>query len=134
MFWITDILFTILIKYFLVFIGFFSTYFYFVFIDNNYFLIFDNPLMFSLYGFILGYFSLWLINYIYKILYKMMVLEAVILFYMGFRQYFWSIFFEHYSFICCNFRMLLYFLKKDSSSKHIPLGSCLIIGSILYFS
>ena len=118
----------------LVFIGFFSNYFYFVFIDNNYFLIFDNPLMFSLYGFTLGYFSLWLINYIYKILYKNDGIGGGdFILYGGLGSIFGPFSLSIILLFAAILGCVLYFLKKDSSSKHIPLGSCLIIGSILFF-
>ena len=105
-----------------------------MFIDNNYFLIFDNPLMFSLYGFTLGYFSLWLINYIYKILNKNDGIGGGdFILYGGLGSIFGPFSLSIILLFAAILGCVLYFLKKDSSSKHIPLGSCLIIGSILYF-
>ena len=76
----------------------------------------------------------YIINYIYKILYKNDGIGGGdFILYGGLGSIFGPFSLSIILLFAAILGCVLYFLKKDSSGKHIPLGSCLIIGSILYF-
>tara|TARA_B100000674_G_C37959766_1_gene971400 strand:- start:10 stop:858 length:849 start_codon:yes stop_codon:yes gene_type:complete len=117
----------------LIFIGFSSNYFYFAFVDDNYLLVFGTPLMFSLYGFIFGYTSLWLINFIYKnFSNKDGIGGGDFILFAGLGSLFGPFSLSIILLFASIIGFALYFLQKGNSNKQIPLGSCLIISSFLY--
>ncbi len=93
-----------------------------------------SSFMFSFYGLLIGYLSLWLINFIFKLIYKKdgigggdFILFGAIgslfgPFSLGLILFFGAI-----------FGCFIFILFKKNYQNKIPLGSCLIVGSIFYF-
>ncbi|MAQ98134.1 MAG: prepilin peptidase [Gammaproteobacteria bacterium] len=113
------------------------------FIGNSFFNIFVgdislffklSPLLFSLYGFLIGYFSLWIVNLVFKLIYKVDGIgggDFILFGALGalFGPFALAMILFLGSLSGCIFFLL--FRKKFKSQ--IPLGSCLIFSSILYF-
>ena len=93
-----------------------------------------SSFMFSFYGLLIGFISLWLTNFIFKLMYKKdgigggdFILFAAIGSLFG--PFSLSLILLFGAIFGC---FIYIFFKKRYQNK-IPLGSCLIIGSILYF-
>ena len=113
------------------------------FIGNSFFNIFVSdislffklsPLLFSLYGLLIGYFSLWIVNLVFKLIYKVDGIgggDFILFGALGalFGPFALAMILFLGSLSGCIFFLL--FRKKFKSQ--IPLGSCLIFSSILYF-
>ena len=118
----------------LVITGFISNVFFNMFIDDLNYLFNLNPIQFSSLGFLIGYFSLWLVNFVFKAIYKKDGIGGGDFILFGaigsmFGPFSLGLILFLGAIIGC---ALFLFLNK-AFTKEIPLGSCLILGTVFYF-
>ena len=115
-------------------VGLSSNYFFNIFVDESAYLLSIPKDLFGFYGLLLGYFSLWLINFIFKIFSKKDGIGGGDFILFGaIGSIFGLISLPIILFIGSLFGCLMYIFLKNISKKEIPLGSCLILGSFAYF-
>lgn len=115
-------------------VGLSSNYFFNIFVDESAYLLSISKGLFGFYGLVLGYFSLWLINFIFKIFSKKDGIGGGDFILFGaIGSIFGPISLPIILFIGSFFGCLMYMFLKNASKKEIPLGSCLILGSFAYF-
>ena len=118
----------------LILCGFIANTFFNIFVTDVAKFFSLSSFMFSFYGFVIGYFSLWLINFIFKLLYKIDGIgggDFILFGAMG--SLFGPFSLSLILFFAAIFGSLIFIIFKQRYQNKIPLGSCLIIGSILYF-
>ena len=118
----------------LVITGFISNVFFNIFIDDLNYLFNLNSIQFSSLGFLIGYSSLWLVNFIFKTIYKKDGIGGGDFILFGaigsmFGPFSLGLILFLGAIIGC---ALFLFLNK-AFTKEIPLGSCLILGTVFYF-
>ena len=122
------------INIFLIFLGFLSNYLLEIFIISNLYPSNMSPLVFSSLGFIVGYSSLWIINFIFKFINKKDGIGGGdFILYGALGSVFGPISLPIILFFGSLFGCLLYMFFKERFKKEIPLGSCLVVGSVFYF-
>ena len=122
------------INLFLIFLGFLSNYLLRIFIISDLYPSSITPLVFSSLGFIIGYSSLWIINFIFKFINKKDGIGGGdFILYGALGAVFGPISLPFILFLGSLFGCLLYISFKKRFKKEIPFGSCLVLGSILYF-
>jgi leader peptidase (prepilin peptidase)/N-methyltransferase len=115
-------------------VGLSSNYFFNIFVDESAYLLSIPKDLFGFYGLLLGYFSLWLINFIFKIFSKKDGIGGGDFILFGaIGSIFGPISLPIILFIGSLFGCLMYIFLNNASKKEIPLGSCLILGSFAYF-
>ena len=114
--------------------GFLSNIFFNIFVSDIYILFDLSAFLFSFYGFLIGYFSLWLVNFIFKILYKKDGIGGgdFILF-GGLGSLFGPFSLGLILFFGAVSGCIIFLFFKKHFQLQIPLGSCLILGSFFYF-
>ena len=118
----------------LIFLGFLSNYLFEMFIISDLYPSSISPLVFSSLGFIVGFSSLWIINFIFKLIYKKDGIGGGdFLLYGALGAVFGPISLPIIMFLGSLFGCLLYMSFIKRFKKEIPLGSCLVLGSIFYF-
>ena len=113
------------------------------FIGNSFFNIFVteislffnlSPFLFSLYGFLIGYFSLWIVNLVFKLIYKVDGIGGGDFILFGaLGAWFGPFALAMILFLGSLSGCIFFLLFRNKFKSQIPLGSCLIFGSILYF-
>ena len=122
------------INIFLIFLGFLSNYLLEMFIISDLYPSNMSPLVFSSLGFIIGYSSLWIINFIFKVINKNDGIGGGdFILYGALGSVFGPISLPIILFLGSLFGCLLYLSFKERFKKEIPLGSCLVLGSVFYF-
>ena len=118
----------------LIVVGLSSNYFFNIFVDESAYLLSISKGLFGFYGLVLGYFSLWLINFIFKIFSKKDGIGGGDFILFGaIGSIFGPISLPIILFIGSIFGCLMYLFSKNIFKNKIPLGSCLILASISYF-
>ena len=118
----------------LIFLGFLSNYLLEMFIIYDLYPSNMSPLVFSSLGFVVGYSSLWIINFIFKFLNKKDGIGGGdFILYGALGSIFGPISLPIILFLGSLFGCFLYISFKERFKKEIPLGSCLILGSFFYF-
>ena len=118
----------------LVITGFISNVFFNVFIDDLNYLFNLNSIQFSSLGFLIGYSSLWLVNFIFKTIYKKDGIGGGDFILFGaIGSMFGPFSLGLILFLGAITGCILFLFSNASFKKEIPLGSCLILGSIFYF-
>ena len=118
----------------LIVVGLSSNYFFNIFVDESAYLLSIPKDLFGFYGLLLGYFSLWLINFIFKIFSKKDGIGGGDFILFGaIGSIFGPISLPIILFIGCMFGCLMYIFSKNIFKNEIPLGSCLILAAISYF-
>jgi len=118
----------------LIFLGFLSNYLLEMFIIYDLYPSNMSPLVFSSLGFVVGYSSLWIINFIFKFLNKKDGIGGGdFILYGALGSVFGPISLPIILFLGSLFGCLLYISFKERFKKEIPLGSCLVLGSVFYF-
>tara|TARA_Y100000992_G_scaffold294033_1_gene253297 strand:- start:65 stop:598 length:534 start_codon:yes stop_codon:yes gene_type:complete len=114
--------------------GFVSNYFFYIFIDEQLFLFSMSPFSFSLYGFIIGYISLWVVNLIFKLIYeKDGIGGGDFILFGAIGSIFGPMSLPIIIFLGSLLGCITYAFFKDKFKAGLPLGSFLILGSLLYF-
>ena len=118
----------------LVITAFISNVFFNMFIDDLNYLFNLNSIQFSSLGFLIGYSSLWLVNFVFKAIYKKDGIGGGDFILFGaigsmFGPFSLGLILFLGAIIGCG---LFLFLNK-AFKKEIPLGSCLILGAVFYF-
>ena len=115
-------------------VGLSSNYFFDIFIDESSYLLSIPKGLFGFYGLVLGYFSLWLTNFIFKIFSKKDGIGGGDFILFGaIGSIFGPISLPIILFIGSMFGCLMYIFSKNIFKNEIPLGSCLILAAISYF-
>ncbi len=118
----------------LVLCGFVSNSFFNVFVSDIAILFNLSSFTFAFYGFLIGYLSLWLINFIFKLIYKKDGIGGGDFILFGaIGSLFGPFSLSLILFFGAIFGCFVFILFKKKYRNKIPLGSCLILGSILYF-
>ena len=118
----------------LVITGFISNVFFNVFIDDLNYLFNLNSIQFSSLGFLIGYFSLWLVNFVFKAIYKKDGIGGGDFILFGaIGSIFGPFSLGLILFLGAITGCILFVFSNKSFKKEIPLGSCLILGSVFYF-
>jgi len=118
----------------LIFLGFLSNYLLEMFIIYDLYPSNMSPLVFSSLGFVVGYSSLWIINFIFKFLNKKDGIGGGdFILYGALGSIFGPISLPIILFLGSLFGCFLYISFKKRFKKEIPLGSCLVLGSVFYF-
>ena len=122
------------INIFLIFLGFLSNYLLEIFIISDLYPSNMSSLVFSSLGFVIGYSSLWIINFIFKVINKKDGIGGGdFILYGALGSIFGPISLPIILFLGSMFGCFLYLSFKEKFKKEIPLGSCLILGSVFYF-
>ena len=122
------------VNIFLIFLGFLSNYLLEIFIISDLYPSSMSPLVFSSIGFIVGYSSLWVINFIFKFLNKKDGIGGGdFILYGAIGSVFGPISLPIILFLGSLFGCILYITFKERFKNEIPLGSCLVLGSVFYF-
>ena len=122
------------INIFLIFLGFLSNYLFEMFIISDLYPSNMSPLVFSSLGFVVGYSSLWVINFIFKFINKKDGIGGGdFILYGALGSIFGPISLPIILFLGSLFGCFLYISFKERFKKEIPLGSCLVLGSVFYF-
>ena len=113
------------------------------FIGNSFFNIFVtdislffnlSPFLFSLYGFLIGYFSLWIVNLVFKLIYKVDGIGGGDFILFGALGALFGPFALAMILFLGSLSGCVFFLVfKNKFKSQIPLGSCLVFSSVLYF-
>ena len=115
-------------------VGLSSNYFFDIFIDESSYLLYIPKGLFGFYGLVLGYFSLWLTNFIFKVFSKKDGIGGGDFILFGaIGSIFGPISLPIILFIGSMFGCLMYIFSKNIFKNEIPLGSCLILAAISYF-
>jgi leader peptidase (prepilin peptidase)/N-methyltransferase len=118
----------------LVVAGFVGNSFFNIFISDISLFFNLTPFLFSFYGFLIGYFSLWIINFIFKLIYKADGIGGGDFILFGaIGALFGPFSLGLILFISAVCGCFIFVLFKNKFKSQIPLGSCLIFGSLLYF-
>ena len=118
----------------LIFLGFLSNYLLEIFIISDLYPSNMSSLVFSSLGFVIGYSSLWIINFIFKVINKKDGIGGGdFILYGALGSIFGPISLPIILFLGSMFGCFLYLSFKEKFKKEIPLGSCLILGSVFYF-
>ena len=118
----------------LVLTGFISNIFFNIFIDDSTYIFNLSPVKFTAYGFLIGYSSLWFINFIFKIIYKRDGIGGGDFILFGaIGSIFGPISLGLILFLGAFMGCILFLIFNKRFKKEIPLGSSLIIGSVFYF-
>lgn len=118
----------------LVVAGFIGNSFFNIFISDISLFFNLTPFLFSFYGFLIGYFSLWIINFIFKLIYKADGIGGGDFILFGaIGALFGPFSLGLILFISAVCGCFIFVLFKNKFKSQIPLGSCLIFGSLLYF-
>ena len=114
--------------------GLLGNTFFNIFVDTNSLIFNLSPLQFSLYGLLAGYISLWSVNFIFKLISKKDGIGGgdFILF-GGVGSLLGPFSLGVILFIASLFGCLMFLISRKKHTKQVPLGSCLILGSICYF-
>tara|TARA_B100001741_G_scaffold296807_1_gene281022 strand:- start:111 stop:644 length:534 start_codon:yes stop_codon:yes gene_type:complete len=118
----------------LVITGFISNVFFNMFIDDLNYLFNLNSIQFSSLGFLIGYSSLWLVNFVFKTIYKKDGIgggDFVLFGAIG--SMFGPFSLGLILFLGAIMGCILFLFSNTTFKKEIPLGSCLILGSVFYF-
>ena len=122
------------INIFLISVGFLSNYLLEMFIISDLYPSNMSPLVFSSLGFVCGYSSLWVINFIFKFINKKDGIGGGdFLLYGALGSIFGPISLPIILFFGSLFGCLLFISFRKRFKKEIPLGSCLVLGSVFYF-
>jgi leader peptidase (prepilin peptidase)/N-methyltransferase len=122
------------INIFLIFLGFLSNYLLEMFIISDLYPSNMSPLVFSSLGFVVGYSSLWIINFIFKFINKKDGIGGGdFILYGALGSVFGPISLPIILFLGSLFGCFLYISFKERFKKEIPLGSCMVLGSFFYF-
>ncbi|MAR95417.1 MAG: prepilin peptidase [Gammaproteobacteria bacterium] len=118
----------------LVITGFVSNIFFNVFINDTAYIFNLSSITFTAYGFLIGYSSLWFINFIFRIIYKRDGIGGgdFILF-GGIGSIFGPISLGLILFLGAFIGCILFLIFNNKFKNEIPLGSSLILGSVFYF-
>ncbi len=118
----------------LIFTGIISNSVFGLFIDEYLLFYFKTPILFSFFGIFFGYISLWIINFIFKLIYKKDGIGGgdFILF-AGIGSIFGPFSLSYIVFFGSMIGCLYYVFFKGFSGDKLPFGSFLILGSCLYF-
>ncbi len=118
----------------LVITGFISNVFFNMFIDDLNYLFNLNSIQFSSLGFLIGYSSLWLVNFVFKTIYKKDGIGGGDFILFGaIGSMFGPFSLALILFLGAITGCILFLFSNASFKKEIPLGSCLILGSVFYF-
>ncbi len=118
----------------IIFLGFLSNYLFEMFIISDLYPFNMSPLVFSSLGFVVGYSSLWVINFIFKFINKKDGIGGGdFILYGALGSVFGPISLPIILFLGSLFGCFLYISFKERFKKEIPLGSCLVLGSVFYF-
>jgi leader peptidase (prepilin peptidase)/N-methyltransferase len=114
--------------------GFVGNTFFNIFVADNSLIFNLSPLQFSLYGLLAGYISLWSVNFIFKLISKRDGIGGgdFILF-GGIGSLLGPFSLGLILFMASLFGCLMFLIDRKKNKERIPLGSCLILGSICYF-
>ena len=118
----------------LVITGFIGNLFFNMFIGDLNYLFNLNSIQFSSLGFLIGYSSLWLVNFVFKTIYKKDGIgggDFVLFGAIG--SMFGPFSLGLILFLGATIGCTLFLLLNKAFKKEIPLGSCLILGSVFYF-
>ena len=114
-------------------IGFISIYFTDLFYIKDYGVIASSQLMLSFYGFFIGFFLLWFINILYKLIKKKDGIGGGdILLLGGFGSIVGPLSLPSIILMGSLFTIFISFLDKDKFKEELPLGSGLILGFFLF--
>ncbi len=114
--------------------GFVSNYFFYIFIDEQLYLFNISALSFSLYGFIIGYMFLWVVNFIFKSIYsKDGIGGGDFILFGAIGSIFGPVSLPLILFLGSLLGCMSYIFYKDKFKEGLPLGSFLILGSLFYF-
>ena len=117
----------------LIFIGFTSNFIFQVFNDYSDLYKLSSQL-FPFYGFIIGYFTLWIVNLIFKIFFKKDGIGGGdFLLFAGIGSIFGPFALPFIMMVSSILGCLIYLIFHNKFHNEIPLGSCLILGTICYF-
>ena len=118
----------------LVITGFISNVFFNVLIDDLKYLFNLSSIQFSSLGFLIGYSSLWLVNFVFKTIYKKDGIGGGDFILFGaIGSMFGPFSLGLILFLGAITGCILFLFSNASFKKEIPFGSCLILGSIFYF-
>ncbi|MBR51863.1 MAG: prepilin peptidase [Gammaproteobacteria bacterium] len=124
----------IYINLFLIIVGFSTNIFFGIFITEIYNMLGISNFMFSLYGFLFGFISLYLLNLIFKIFTKKDGIGGGdFLLFGGIGSIFGPFSLGLILLIASITGCFIYIFFKKNFKKELPLGSCLILASTLYF-
>lgn len=115
-------------------LGFIGNSFFNIFVSDVYLLFDISPFLFSLYGFVIGYVSLWLVNFIFRLFYKKDGIGGgdFILF-GGLGSLFGPFSLGLILFFGALTGCIIFLFFRKKFELQAPLGSCLILGSVFYF-
>ncbi len=114
--------------------GFISNSFFNIFVSDISLLFNFSPFLFSLYGFLVGYFSLWIVNLIFKVIYKIDGIGGGDFILFGaLGALFGPFALAFILFLGSVSGCVIFLVFRNKFKSQVPLGSCLIFSSILYF-
>ena len=118
----------------LILCGFLGNIFFNIFVTDIAIFFGLSPFLFSLYGFLFGYMSLWFINFIFKFIRKKDGIGGGDFILFGaIGGLFGPFSLGLILFLGALFGCFIFIFFKNSFQDKIPLGSCLILGSFSYF-
>ena len=118
----------------LILAGFIGNIFFNIFVGDLTYIFNLNPVQFSSIGFLIGYSSLWLINFVFKAIYKKDGIGGGDFILFGaIGSIFGPFSLGLILFLGAIMGCILFVFSNKSFKKEIPLGSCLILGSVFYF-
>jgi len=118
----------------LILAGFIGNIFFNIFVDDLTYIFNLNPIQFSSIGFLIGYSSLWLVNFVFKVIYKKDGIGGGDFILFGaIGSMFGPFSLGLILFLGAITGCILFLFSNKSFKKEIPLGSCLILGSVFYF-
>jgi len=118
----------------LILAGFIGNIFFNIFVDDLTYIFNLNPVQFSSIGFLIGYSSLWLVNFVFKAIYKKDGIGGGDFILFGaIGSMFGPFSLGLILFLGAITGCILFVFSNKSFKKEIPLGSCLILGSVFYF-
>ena len=118
----------------LILAGFIGNIFFNIFVDDLTYIFNLNPVQFSSIGFLIGYSSLWLVNFVFKVIYKKDGIGGGDFILFGaIGSMFGPFSLGLILFLGAITGCILFLFSNKSFKKEIPLGSCLILGSVFYF-
>ena len=118
----------------LILAGFIGNIFFNIFVDDLTYIFNLNPVQFSSIGFLIGYSSLWLVNFVFKAIYKKDGIGGGDFILFGaIGSMFGPFSLGLILFLGAITGCILFVFSNKSFKKEIPLGSCLVLGSVFYF-
>ena len=118
----------------LILIGLTTNGFLNMFVDSFFNLLNGNGLLFSLYGFFFGFFTLWSVNFFYRLLRKKDGIgggDFILLGAIG--SIFGPVSLIFILLVSSLIGCIFFLINKEAVDNRLPFGSFLIVGSIIYF-